>query len=270
MKPSCVICGSSAKGHRVRPLGMSTLHWARTSGIRRSGQAGISPGRGRTCGRRPLAATRQRGKVSCRTVICNRTRLTSNCSCRQIACAKSIRDTPLISRPPSGRKGRSGSRRGRSRRGNLSPCHGTGLLFVLETKSGRQIWASSQVAAHWPGSGSLEKAGIFLSKHRTCTVTPHWLLQGHFHQGYVSAEKDDVKKPYAAAYVQFLYEHTSETLVTELICKGYNEATNKFRTAREERDELEFYATIDQTNPLRAPPEAGMGSQSQTSSHSHP
>ena len=28
---------------------------------------------------------------------------------------------------------------------------------LLETKPGRQIWASSQVAAHWPGSGCLAK-----------------------------------------------------------------------------------------------------------------
>ena len=70
--------------------------------------------------------------------------------------------------------------------------------------------------------------------------------------------------------MQSLYEHTWEMLATKLICKGYNEAANKFRTAREERDELEFYATIDQTNPLRAPPEAGLESQSQASSHSHP
>ena len=114
------------------------------------------------------------------------------------------------------------------------------------------------------------KSWHLLSKHRTCTVTPHWLLREHFQQGYVSAEKDDAKKPYAAAYVQSLYEHTWEALVTKLIRKGYNEATNKFRSAREERDELEFYATIDQTNPLGAPPEAGLGSRSQASSHSHP
>ena len=92
IKPSCVMRGSSVKGHRVRPLGISTLHWARALGICRSGQAGTSPSGGRTCGRRPLAATRQRGNVSCCTVICSRIRLTSNCSCRQIACAKSVRD----------------------------------------------------------------------------------------------------------------------------------------------------------------------------------
>ena len=113
------------------------------------------------------------------------------------------------------------------------------------------------------------KSWHLLSKHRTCTVTPLWLLREHFQHGYVSAEKDDAKKPYAAAYVQSLYEHTWEALVTKIIRKGYIEATNKFRTAREERDEIEFYSTIDQTNPLRAPPEAGQGSRSQASSHSH-
>ena len=112
------------------------------------------------------------------------------------------------------------------------------------------------------------KSWHMLSKHRTCAITPQWLLQVHFQHGYVSTEQDDAKKPYVAPYVQSLYEHTWEGLVTRIICKGYNEATIKFRTTREERDELEFYSTFDQTNPLEAPPEAGQGSQSQASSHS--
>ena len=96
IKPSCVMCGSSAKGHRVSPPGISTLHWTRASGICRSGQAEMSPNRGRTGGRRQLAATKHREKVTCCTVTCSRTRLTSKCSWRQIACAKSVRDTPAF------------------------------------------------------------------------------------------------------------------------------------------------------------------------------
>ena len=109
-----------------------------------------------------------------------------------------------------------------------------------------------------------------LSKHRTCTVTPYWLLQRHFQQGYASDEKDAAKKPYSSAHAQSLYEDTWEALVTKIIRQGYNEGTNRFRTAREERDELEFYTTINQNNPLCVPPEAGSGSRSQASSHSHP
>ena len=96
-----------------------------------------------------------------------------------------------------------------------------------------------------------------LSKHRTCTVTPYWLLQRHFQQGYASDEKDAAKKPYSSAHAQSLYEDTWEALVTKIIRQGYNEGTNRFRTAREERDELEFYTTINQNNPLCVPRKQG-------------
>ena len=81
IKPSWVMCGSPAKGHRVGPLGISTLHWKRALGICRSGQAGMSFNRGRTGGRRQLAATKHEGKCGSTTDLTStrrtRTRATS-------------------------------------------------------------------------------------------------------------------------------------------------------------------------------------------------
>ena len=75
------MCGSPAKGHRVGPLGISTLHWKRALGICRSGQAGMSFNRGRTGGRRQLAATKHEGKCGSTTDLTStrrtRTRATS-------------------------------------------------------------------------------------------------------------------------------------------------------------------------------------------------
>ena len=121
------------------------------------------------------------------------------------------------------------------------------LQRAAQTFSKRSLDDKYGQVAKWLPTGLAvavsRKSWHLLSKHRTCTVTPHWswLLREHFQPGYVSAEKDDTKKPYAAAYVQSLYEHTWKTLVTKLIRKGYNEATNKFRSAREERDELVLF-----------------------------
>ena len=113
------------------------------------------------------------------------------------------------------------------------------------------------------------KSWHLLLKHRTCTITPLALLRARFLHGYVSTEQEDAKKPYAAAYVKSLYEHTWEKLVTRVISRGYNEATNKFRKDREAREENEFYATIDQTNPVETPPDAGQEIQLQAPAHSH-
>ena len=106
------------------------------------------------------------------------------------------------------------------------------------------------------------KSWHLLSKHRTCTVTPHWLLQMHSQQGYASDEKDTAKKPYSSAHVQSLYEHTWEALVTKIIRQGYNEATNNFRSAREEREELDstllLTRTIHWAYPQKQGREAGV------------
>ena len=82
-------------------------------------------------------------------------------------------------------------------------------------------------------------------------------------------KKTPQKSPTQSAHVQSLYEHTWEALVTKIIHQGYNETTNNFRSSREEREEPEFYTTINQNNPLCVPPETGSGSRSQASSHSH-
>ena len=152
--------------------------------------------------------------------------------------------------------------------------HRSLLQRAAQTFSKRSLDDKYVQVAKWLLTGLAvaisRKSWHLLSKHRTCTVTPHWLLQMHSQQGYASDEKDTAKKPYSSAHVQSLYEHTWEALVTKIIRQGYNEATNNFRSAREEREELEFYTTINQNDPLCVPPETGSGSRSQASSHSHP
>ena len=101
-----------------------------------------------------------------------------------------------------------------------------------------------------------------LSKHRTCTTTP--LLRG-----YVSTEHDDKKKPYAATFVQAQHEQAWEILVHRVIRRGYNAATNHFRKTREARAEIDFYRTIDQSNPGETPPEAGQEIKEQAPASSH-
>ena len=147
------------------------------------------------------------------------------------------------------------------------------LQRAAQTFTKRSLADKYEQVAKWLLTGLAvavsRKSWHLLSKHRTCTITPLGVLRVHFQQGYLSTEQEDAKKPYAAAYVQSLLEHTWEKLVTRIICKGYNEATNRFRTAREARDELEYYSTIDRTNPLETPPETEQEIKSQTSSHSH-
>ena len=104
------------------------------------------------------------------------------------------------------------------------------------------------------------KSWHLLLKHRTCTITPVAVLRVHFLHGYLSTEQEDAKKPYTPAW---------EEIVTRVICRGYNNATNKFRMDREAREEIEFYSTIDQTNPVETLPEEGQEILIQAPARSH-
>lgn len=89
----------------------------------------------------------------------------------------------------------------------------------------------------------------------------------HFRQGYVSEEKDKTKRPYATAYVQSLYAEKWEQLISRVLRQGYYEAINAFEAAKEKREELDFYATINQNNPLSATQDTDSGSREQATSH---
>ena len=147
------------------------------------------------------------------------------------------------------------------------------LQRAAQTFSKRSLADKYGQVAKWLLTGLAmaisRKSWHLLSKHRTCTITPLAVLRVHFVHGYVSTEQEDAKKPYTAAYVKSLYEHTWEKLVTRVIGRGYNEATNKFRTAREKGEEIEFDSTIDQTNPVETPPEAGQEIRIQAPAYSH-
>lgn len=91
------------------------------------------------------------------------------------------------------------------------------------------------------------------------------LLRVHFHQGYSADEEDKSKRPYAVPHVKSLYVATWEKLISKVIYKGYYEATNAFEEAREVRDQLDFYAMINQDNPVGASLAPDPGGQGQTS-----
>ena len=83
--------------------------------------------------------------------------------------------------------------------------HRSLLQRAAQTFSKRSVDDKYVQVAKWLLTGLAvaisRKSWHLLSKHRTCTVTPHWLLQMHFQQGYASDEKDTTKKPYSAAHV---------------------------------------------------------------------
>ena len=108
------------------------------------------------------------------------------------------------------------------------------------------------------------KSWHLLSKHRTRTITPLALLRVHFERGYISTERDDRKKPYAATFVQAQPERGWELYINSVIRTGYYAVTNKFRKTREARAEIDFYRTIDQANAEEAPPETEQPTKEQT------
>ena len=117
------------------------------------------------------------------------------------------------------------------------------------------------------------KSWHLLSKHRTCTITPLALLRVHFERGYLSTEKADKKKPYAATVVQAQAARDWERHVNSVIRTGYYAMTNRFRTTREARAEIVFFRTIDRTielpNTEEISPETATQIKEQTPASSH-
>ena len=97
------------------------------------------------------------------------------------------------------------------------------------------------------------KSSHLLSEHRTCTIPPSRCFRCTSNMDMCPPNKKMQKKAHAAAYVQSLHEHTWKKLATRITCKGAMRQPTRLQ--RLNRDELEFFSTIDLTNPLGAPPE---------------
>ena len=112
------------------------------------------------------------------------------------------------------------------------------------------------------------KSWHLLSKHCVRTITPLALLRVHFERGYLSTEKADRKKPYAATEVQAQPTQRWDRQVNTIIREGYYTVTYQFRRIRDARTEIAFFRTIDPTIILpdvtSAPPETAAHSRQHT------
>ena len=126
------------------------------------------------------------------------------------------------------------------------------LQRAAQTFAKRSVTDKYRLVAKWLRIGLAmtisRTSWHLLSKHRTRTITPLALLTVHFERGYISTEKEDKKKPYAATFVQAQTERGWELHVNSVIRTGYYAVTNKFRKAREARAEIDFYRAIYQPN----------------------
>ena len=147
------------------------------------------------------------------------------------------------------------------------------LQRAAQTFSKRSVTDYYRQVAKWLLIGLAmtisRKSWHLLSEHRTCAITPLALLRVHFERGYISTERDDKKKPYAATFVQAQHERGWELHVNSVIRTGCYAVTNKFRKAREARAEIDFYRTIDQANTEETPPETEQQIKEQTPASSH-
>ena len=107
------------------------------------------------------------------------------------------------------------------------------------------------------------KSWHLLSKHRTCTITPLALLRVHFTRGYLSTEKADRKKPYAATEVQGQGERDWVRYVDWVTRTGYFARTAQFRDTREAGAEIAFFRSIDRTVSLPSTEEISLATVTQ-------
>ena len=145
-----------------------------------------------------------------------------------------------------------------------------------------QTFAKRSVADHylqvarWLHTGLAmtisRKSWHLLSKHRTYTITPLALLRVHFKFGYLSTEKSDKKKPYAATDEQSQTVRNWEWHVNKVMPAGYLARTHRFRRLREAGTESDFFRLVDSTVVLpkieATPQDTGASNKPQTSSSS--
>ena len=94
------------------------------------------------------------------------------------------------------------------------------------------------------------KSWHLLSKHRAYTITPLALLRVHFKIGYLSTERSDRKKPYAATDAHSQTVRDWEWHVNQVMPEGYLARTHRFRRLREAGDEIDYFRLIDRTVEL--------------------
>ena len=125
------------------------------------------------------------------------------------------------------------------------------LQRAAQTFAKRSVADNYMQIARWLHIGLAttisRKSWHLLSKHRTCTITPFALLRVHFERGYLSTEKADRKKPYAATEVQAQAARDWERQVNTIIRTGYYAVTHRFRRMRDARAEIAFFRTVDPT-----------------------
>ena len=111
-----------------------------------------------------------------------------------------------------------------------------------------------------------------LSKHRTYTITSLALLRVHFKFGYLSTEKSDRKKPYAATDDRSQTVRDWEWRVNQVMPEGCLARTYRFRRQREAGTELDFFRLVDSTvvlpNIETTPQNTGTAGKPQTSESS--
>ena len=107
------------------------------------------------------------------------------------------------------------------------------------------------MAAYWVSHDHLEeKLAPFVQAHRAHTITPLALLRVHFKIGYLSTERSDRKKPYAATDAHSQTVRDWEWHVNQVMPAGYLARTHRFRRLRETGDEIDYFRLIDRTVEL--------------------
>ena len=141
------------------------------------------------------------------------------------------------------------------------------LQRAAQTFAKRSVADKYMQVARWLHTGLAatisRKSWHLLSKHRTCTITPLALLRVHFTRGYLSTEKADRKKPYAATEVQGPGERDWARYVDGVIWTGYFARTAQFRNMREAGAEIAFFRSIDRTISLPSTEEISLATVTQ-------
>ena len=128
------------------------------------------------------------------------------------------------------------------------------LQRAAQTFAKRSVTDHYLQVARWLHTGLAatisRKSWHLLSKHRAYTITPLALLRVHFKIGYLSTERSDRKKPYAATDAQNQTVRDWEWHVNQVMPTGYLARTYRFRRLRETGDEIDYFRLIDRTVEL--------------------
>ena len=128
------------------------------------------------------------------------------------------------------------------------------LQRAAQTFAKRSVADHYMQVARWLHTGlataTSRKSWHLLSKHRAYTITPLALLRVQFKIGYLSTEKSDRKKPYAATDAQGQTERDWEWHVNQVMPAGYLARTHRFHIQREAGTEIDYFRLIDRTVEL--------------------